>query len=49
MHDDFVKAVPLGFLAASNNIGKAAMFLASDDSFFITGHNLVVVGKLTLR
>jgi len=47
--DDFIKSVPLGFLAAANSIGKAAMFLASDDSFYITGHNLVVDGGLTLR
>jgi len=49
LHDDLIKAVPLGFLAAANSLGKAAMFLASDDSFYITGHNLVVDGGLTLR
>jgi 3-oxoacyl-[acyl-carrier protein] reductase len=47
--DDFIKTVPLGFLAEADSIGKAALFLASDDSYYITGHNLVVDGGLTLR
>jgi len=47
--DDFIKMVPLGFLAEADSIGKAALFLASDDSYYITGHNLVVDGGLTLR
>jgi len=47
--DDFIKSVPLGFLAEPDSIGKAAVFLASDDSYYITGHNLVVDGGLTLR
>ena len=41
--------VPLGFLAEADSIGKAALFLACDDSYYITGHNLVVDGGLTLR
>src|SRR5262249_38467869 len=47
--DDFIKTVPLGFLAEPDSIGKAALFLACDDSYYITGHNLVVDGGLTLR
>ena len=47
--DDFIKQVPLGFLAEADSIGKAALFLASDESYYITGHNLVVDGGLTLR
>jgi NAD(P)-dependent dehydrogenase (short-subunit alcohol dehydrogenase family) len=47
--DEFIKAVPLGFLAEADSIGKAALFLATDDSYYITGHNLVVDGGLTLR
>ena len=47
--DEFIKAVTLGFLAEADSIGKAALFLATDDSYYITGHNLVVDGGLTLR
>jgi 3-oxoacyl-[acyl-carrier protein] reductase len=47
--DDFIKTVPLGFLAEPDRLGKAALFLACEDSYYITGHNLVVDGGLTLR
>ena len=47
--DEFIKAVPLGFLAEADSIGKAVLFLASDDSYYVTGHNLIVDGGLTLR
>jgi 3-oxoacyl-[acyl-carrier protein] reductase len=47
--DEFIKATPLGYLPGPEGIGKAALFLASDDASFITGHNLVVDGGLTLR
>jgi NAD(P)-dependent dehydrogenase (short-subunit alcohol dehydrogenase family) len=47
--DEFIKAVPLGFLAEADSIGKAVLFLATDDAYYITGHNLVVDGGLTLR
>ncbi len=47
--DEFIKMVPLGYLPEPGSIGKAALFLASDDSSYITGHNLVVDGGLTLR
>ncbi len=47
--DEFINAVPLGFLAEADSIGKAALFLASDDAYYITGHNLIVDGGLTLR
>jgi len=47
--DEFIKTVPLGFLAEPDSIGKAALFLASDESYYITGHNLVVDVGLTLR
>jgi NAD(P)-dependent dehydrogenase (short-subunit alcohol dehydrogenase family) len=47
--DEFIKAVPLGYLAEADSIGKATLFLATDDSYYITGHNLVVDGGLTLR
>lgn len=47
--DEFIKAVPLGYLAEADSIGKAVLFLAADDSYYVTGHNLVVDGGLTLR
>lgn len=47
--DEFIKMVPLGYLPEPDSIGKSALFLASDDSSYITGHNLVVDGGLTLR
>jgi 3-oxoacyl-[acyl-carrier protein] reductase len=47
--DEFIKAVPLGYLAEADSIGKAVLFLATDDAYYITGHNLVVDGGLTLR
>lgn len=47
--DEFIKQTPLGCLPGPEGVGKAALFLASDDASFITGHNLVVDGGLTLR
>lgn len=47
--DEFINQVPLRFLAEADSIGMAALFLASDDSYYVTGHNLVVDGGLTLR
>ena len=48
--DEFIKMVPLGYLPEPESIGKAALFLASDEFRpYITGHNLVVDGGLTLR
>jgi NAD(P)-dependent dehydrogenase (short-subunit alcohol dehydrogenase family) len=39
-------SVPLGRLGTSDEIGKAAVFLASDDSSFITGIELFVDGGM---
>src|SRR5882757_302907 len=47
--DEFVKSIPLGYFAEADSIGKAVLFLATDDAYYITGHNLVVDGGLTLR
>lgn len=42
--DSFVAGVPLGRIGQPEDIAKAALFLASDDSTFITGIELFVDG-----
>jgi NAD(P)-dependent dehydrogenase (short-subunit alcohol dehydrogenase family) len=42
----FSNSVPLGRLGTPNEIGKAAVFLASDDSSYITGTELFVDGGM---
>jgi NAD(P)-dependent dehydrogenase (short-subunit alcohol dehydrogenase family) len=39
-----VVLVPLGRIGTPNDVGKAAVFLASDDSAYITGIELFVDG-----
>ena len=40
---------PVGRFGQPEDIGNAAVFLALDESSFITGHNLVVDGGWTAR
>jgi 3-oxoacyl-[acyl-carrier protein] reductase len=40
-------AAPLGRLASPRDIAEAVLFLCSDRSAYVTGHNLVVDGGLT--
>lgn len=41
-------AIPLGRLGRSNDLAQAALFLASDDSLFVTGVNLKIDGGMAL-
>lgn len=45
----FVDLHPLGRLGRPEDIANAALFLASDESAFITGHNLVVDGGYIIK
>lgn len=46
--DSFAKQTMLGRLAEPIEIAKVALFLASDDSSYITGHNLSANGGMRL-
>jgi len=41
-------AIPLGRLGQPNDLAQAALYLASDDSVFVTGVNLKVDGGMAL-
>ena len=45
----WIENTPVGKLGNPEDIGNAAVFLALDESWFITGHNLVVDGGWTAR
>jgi NAD(P)-dependent dehydrogenase (short-subunit alcohol dehydrogenase family) len=44
----FAKSQPIPRAGQADDIANAALFLASDGSSFVTGHNLVVDGGITL-
>jgi len=41
-----VSAIPMGRMGTSDEVAKAVLFLASDDSSFITGIELFVDGGM---
>jgi NAD(P)-dependent dehydrogenase (short-subunit alcohol dehydrogenase family) len=43
------KALPLGRIGEPEDIAKAAVFLAGDDSSWMTGQTLVIDGGATIR
>jgi 3-oxoacyl-[acyl-carrier protein] reductase len=45
----YAKQVPLGRIGQPQDIGEAAVFLASDSASFITGATLPVSGGTDLR
>ena len=47
--DDIIKTTPLKKIGDPIDIANAALFLASDDSKFITGQTLIVDGGVTIK
>jgi 3alpha(or 20beta)-hydroxysteroid dehydrogenase len=48
MLESLLKGIPIGRVGTSEEIAKAALFLASDESSYIIGAELVVDGGLTI-
>lgn len=46
---DYVKTIPMGRVGQPDEIADAALFLASDESRYMTGHNLVVDGGQVIK
>ncbi|CAN7749089.1 SDR family NAD(P)-dependent oxidoreductase [Paenibacillus sp. LjRoot56] len=46
---DYIKTIPMGRVGQPDEIADTALFLASDDSRYMTGHNLVVDGGQVIK
>ena len=46
-HDAILKATPLGRIGQPEDIGRIAVFLASDDSYWINGQHILAAGGQT--
>ena len=46
--EEAAKGIHLGRLATPEDLANAILFLVSDEASYITGHNLIVDGGLTL-
>lgn len=49
MMEEFIKNIPMGKLGDPDDIGKAALFLASDMSSYMTGTQIVIDGGVLLK
>ena len=49
VREAYEKRISLGHIAEPAEIGDAAVFLASDASRYVTGHELLVDGGLTIN
>ena len=46
-HDDILKTTPLGRIGEPDDIGRIAVFLASQDSYWVNGQRLLAAGGQT--
>jgi 3alpha(or 20beta)-hydroxysteroid dehydrogenase len=43
----WVRRIPLGRVAEANEVAKLALFLASDESSYCSGHEFIIDGAMT--
>jgi 3-oxoacyl-[acyl-carrier protein] reductase len=49
MRDEVAQTIPLRRVGTPEDVAGAAVFLASDEAAFVTGHSLVVDGGFTVQ